>query len=494
MSTNLLLALILLPLMGALIAWAGDLIGYRLGRSRRSLFGLRPRTTATLVGAAFGATLPLVGLGFAMIISPDARDALLRIDLLRQEARDLGDQNKTLLGDILQARADAQSARQRVNEAHETLSRAESNLSETQSQLLANRGALGTTQRTLQAAERSLKQAREGLQKAQFALKQQNADLSFARKNVRDVRGALSLANTQLVTAKTEFAQAQSELGDAQKRLMSVQAEIEPLKNVQRQFNEAKQEYDLLQTHLAAVEQQLARYRLAHKAIVTQDVAFEPGQEILRAYVDSTLSQDQIEAMLNLFVDRAGRLADEGYGIARGPNGRAVRVISPVPIGLMPGQATESEVISEVASQIHGGQLGTYVVLLRAWGRAFRQQAEEMAVEFWAAPNKIVFKSGEVILQGTVDGSQPRALVFGELWAIVKDIRRVAIDRGMLQNPRTGQYGEVPADDLLNALDKILAIKKPARIKAIAQRDVRVAPPESAPMIVSLEVSAVENN
>ncbi|MCD6350736.1 MAG: DUF3084 domain-containing protein, partial [Armatimonadetes bacterium] len=52
--------LIVLPVLGALIAWLGDVIGYRLGRSRRSLFGLRPRTTARVVGVVVGAALPLV--------------------------------------------------------------------------------------------------------------------------------------------------------------------------------------------------------------------------------------------------------------------------------------------------------------------------------------------------------------------------------------------------------------------------------------------------
>ena len=62
MSTYTIVALVVLPILGGVIAWMGDVIGYRLGKSRRSLFNLRPRSTARLVGVAVGVVLPLLTL------------------------------------------------------------------------------------------------------------------------------------------------------------------------------------------------------------------------------------------------------------------------------------------------------------------------------------------------------------------------------------------------------------------------------------------------
>jgi len=45
---------------GGVAAYLGDVIGYRLGRKRLSLLGLRPRTTATLIGVLAGILIPAV--------------------------------------------------------------------------------------------------------------------------------------------------------------------------------------------------------------------------------------------------------------------------------------------------------------------------------------------------------------------------------------------------------------------------------------------------
>ena len=62
MSTYTILALVILRILGGIIAWVGDVLGYRLGKSRRSLFGLRPRSTARLVAVSVGVALPLLTL------------------------------------------------------------------------------------------------------------------------------------------------------------------------------------------------------------------------------------------------------------------------------------------------------------------------------------------------------------------------------------------------------------------------------------------------
>ena len=107
MSTFGWFALIVLPVLGGLIAWAGDVIGYRLGKSRRSLFGLRPRSTARLVGIVVGVALPLVGVTTALLGSRDARDAVFHIDELRREQSQLTRQNQSLRQQIQTAHQQA---------------------------------------------------------------------------------------------------------------------------------------------------------------------------------------------------------------------------------------------------------------------------------------------------------------------------------------------------------------------------------------------------
>ncbi len=133
MNTFLLVTLIVLPAAGALIAWLGDVIGYRLGKSRRTLFGLRPRSTARVIGVIVGAVLPLLGIGVAAVGSDQVRIALLHLDELRRHNRDLQADNDRLQadrtrleGEVKQFSSLADDAERKAREAQQSAREAQS--------------------------------------------------------------------------------------------------------------------------------------------------------------------------------------------------------------------------------------------------------------------------------------------------------------------------------------------------------------------------------
>ena len=494
MSTNLLIALILLPGLGALIAWAGDVIGYRLGKSRRSLFGLRPRTTARLVGAAVGAALPLAGLLFAMAVSQDARDAVLHISDLQKRAVELGQQNDLLRTATEHAFRDAQQAgdRARTAEAHRV--EAAGRLQRTESEMRASSQRLDVAQASLRNAVAALGSTKGELARARENVTQARENLAQAQTNLAEAKSGLEQAQAASAQAQQELAQSQAQLAASAKELMglqaevqSVQAEVSTLPTLQRQAEVVKQDLENTQRLVEHYAQQLDAYKLAQQAIVTGKVAFEPGKEIVRYFVDASRSQDQLETILNGMLLRADASAVR-EDIAAGPNGRAVRVVSPMPPGVAPNKVTEAEIVSNVASQIRQGDAPTYVVIVRAWGRTFKQQAEQMPVEFWVAPNRVVFGEGEVLLTKRIDGGKPRAVVFTAVWQMLGAIRTATADRGVLPDPESGHYGEVPAEEILDALDHILDMKGEAVVRAVAASEARVAQPTDQPLLVHLTV------
>ena len=519
LSPNLIIALVVLPLVGALIAWAGDVIGYRLGRSRRSLFGLRPRATARLVGVFVGAVLPLAGLAFAMAVSQDARDAILRIRQLRQETITLSRDKDALTAERTAALQEARTARSSARSADTERMKAEERLAATQQALDANRALLHSVQADLAGAKAHLATARADLSraqgdlaKAQGDLAKAQGDLTKAQGDLAKARGDLTKAQGDLTKARGDLEQAQADLSEAQedlsateedlavaqKQMQSLQAELENLAALERSIAAAQEHLGTLETELARNQDRLAetrhaldRYRIAARAIIEQEVAFEPGDEIIRAIVEADRTVDQLEAILDELLNFAGAAAMR-HGIAVGPTGRAVRIVAPVPPEAMLTRITEGEIIREVARRISAGEAPNYVVIIRAWGRVFENQAEPMTAEFWVAPNRVVFHAGEVILTTDIDGGLPRAHVFRNLWQTMTDIRRIAANRGMLPSPKTGRYGEVPAEELLDALDRILDIGGPATVRMIVVNDTRVAQPEEMPMMIRLTVSAAE--
>ncbi len=99
MDVGFLLVPVLL-LASGVIAWAGNMIGRRVGKGRLSLFGLRPRTTAQIFTVVTGMLINLVTVGAVLAFSRDTRVALFelretlgalerRAELLRGEIRAL---------------------------------------------------------------------------------------------------------------------------------------------------------------------------------------------------------------------------------------------------------------------------------------------------------------------------------------------------------------------------------------------------------------------
>jgi len=520
MISNLTIALLLLPIVGAAIAWAGDVIGSALGRGRRSVFGLRPRSTARLVAVIVGAVLPLAGLLFAMVVSDDAKVALLHLRELRQQAARLDAENTRLQASVQEARRQAGAAKSKVDQAESKLAGTEqvlraskSILTTTQATLETNRKKLTSVQSDLQTTRGNLSEARSGLSEARSSLSEARSSLSEARSSLQQARAELTTAKSELDGARKDLERRQADLKDAEGRLAdanseleSVTAELKQLRTLERKVILAQeylaeaydrlaakqQELEETERRLAVTEQALDYYKIAYSAIIEQDIALEPGQELIRSIVDSSLTQDQLEAVLKDRLNLASRAATGAHGIAIGPSGRSVRVVSPIPPHTSPESVSEIDIVREVATQIRRGGAPNYVVIIRAWSRAYKGQAQPMAVEFWVAPNKVLFHAGEVIFSTLIDGSLPRARVFGALWESVAAIRRVAADRGMLPNPDTGHYGGVPAEMLLDAMDEILATGGPARAQFVVTKDARVAQLKDDPLALRVEVTEAD--
>jgi|GEM_PF-4877824 len=80
--------LIAIMIFSGLLAYIGDQVGYRLGKRRISLFGLRPRQSATLITITFGIIITFLTLVFSMILSEDVRIALTKVEEIKSAIRE----------------------------------------------------------------------------------------------------------------------------------------------------------------------------------------------------------------------------------------------------------------------------------------------------------------------------------------------------------------------------------------------------------------------
>jgi len=440
MSTFGIIALSLLPILGGLIAWAGDVIGYRLGKSRRTLFGLRPRATARLVGIVVGALLPLVGLGTALLGSEDARVAVFELDRLIRERDQLTQRNDQLRKQAAEAWQQADMAKDKVGGLLNEITIKSSNLSST-------RKELGKTEAHLTSARSDVGRLRSAANRLQGRI------------------GSLQSAQTEL-QAKNEHLKGRYD--EAQANLQKTQEGI----------RKGKEE-------LEALKAEHEGYKAQRDRIEAGPVALEAGHELVRAIVDASRSEYRLEEdLFDLLV--LASAAARARGAEVGPNGRAVKVVSPLPMGAKPeDDVSESEIVTDFVRQLRASQNRSFVVSVRVFRRLFLAESKQAYVELRQYPNLKVFSKGEVIATRTVEGGGSRAGIYATLLDLLRGaVRREARKRDLLPHPETGQYGEVTAEALFAAIEALAAAKGTVTVRILAAEDTYTA----GPLNVQIEV------
>lgn len=92
--------ILLLLFIGGIIAYIGNYVGRIIGKRRLTIFSLRPRYTATAITVISGILIALSTLAVLLVVSQDARTALLGLEKLKgqiaQKSRELAEANKSL--------------------------------------------------------------------------------------------------------------------------------------------------------------------------------------------------------------------------------------------------------------------------------------------------------------------------------------------------------------------------------------------------------------
>ncbi len=243
-----------LTLATAVIAYWSDNLGKKLGKKRVSLWGLRPRTTATFLTIASSWLIMVFTLGVLLTIFPPLSQSLLRYDEVKANESNLDKSAKRLTGQVSglkgqltelrnqtrgletqvksasvklkdvrgqltksreasdKARKGAAAARKEAANARKSagaaLSRQKTAVEREQSALgnLKNvRGQLGTTRQQREIAERQLENARGNLKRAR-------ADVTSANAKVSAANARVAAADAQVALAEAQFRQAELNL------------------------------------------------------------------------------------------------------------------------------------------------------------------------------------------------------------------------------------------------------------------------------------------
>ena len=323
--------LALVIVLGAVIALMADRLGRRLGKQRRSLFGLRPRHTAELLIVVGGLLIPFVTVAIVMAASSDVRQWLF-------EGRKAIDQAKQLQGRVADLELREEEANRKLREIAQrvdTLTKREND-----ARKAAQKAQAEVTQLSAQRAElqKTYNQVKGELARVRKELAQRRTELTKALteysalelnyEELRRVREDAEQANLQLIrdverlerdeqglkarldALSTQVKDKERELDEAEKRYQAMIADFQ--KDIDKATAERKQ-----------AEQDLVRAR--QFLVLTLDVArtrpmtFRMGEELGRQNVPAALTAEQANGLLQSFLRTVRTTAQ-----ARGASGRSI--------------------------------------------------------------------------------------------------------------------------------------------------------------------------
>lgn len=178
------LLILALLVLGGVLSTLGDRLGSLVGKSRLSLFNLRPRKTAVLITVLTGSLISALSLGLMLLVSQQLRVGLFELDRIEHRLRD----SRTSLS---RSQADLKRSHSDLLQAEKGRKQARQLLAEAERQARSLRAALGPlTQQRL-----ALEKQRDQLNRD---IRAKDADIQRNQQELAQVKGRIVAAGKEL--------------------------------------------------------------------------------------------------------------------------------------------------------------------------------------------------------------------------------------------------------------------------------------------------------
>ncbi len=447
MDVGLILIAIVLVL-GGLIATLGDRIGMRVGKSRLSLFNLRPRQTATLVSILTGGVISASTLGLLLVASEQLRKGLFEFE-------------------------------------------------ETQANLSEARAALEDTQTAKAEVEAALNRVTRQKTDAEGELTEVITSLEEATRREVTIRKRLGQTQKQLGIVSQQAEQLQVEIGRLQQDRQVLQRQQAEVKRqiAERDRSLAQRDLELRQRDDAIVQRELALERLKTEQAFLEDEIQRLESEFLKLRAGNVaISRNQTLALLITRPQSIAAATAEIERLLSEANRLALNAIWPdAPNKAIQVLRIDPQIVRGIARNITDGQ--QYVIRVGVSGNyvvgepCVVQQEEPPCIEIslQAKLNRIVFQQGQTLARVPIETAYPSTPSLVEtLRTLVTSAQIRASLEGVIivDNPRVAGGFSEPVIDFLNQVQNYGA---PLDIEAVAGKQIFTTGPLALELVASLD-------
>lgn len=178
------LLILALLVLGGVLSTLGDRLGSLVGKSRLSLFNLRPRKTAVLITVLTGSLISALSLGLMLLVSQQLRVGLFELDRIEHRLRD----SRTSLS---RSQADLKRSHSDLLQAEKGRKQARQLLAEAERQARSLRAALGPLMQQRLALEKQRDQLNRDI-------RAKDADIQRNQQELVQVKGRIVAAGKEL--------------------------------------------------------------------------------------------------------------------------------------------------------------------------------------------------------------------------------------------------------------------------------------------------------
>ncbi|MEI7576275.1 MAG: DUF3084 domain-containing protein [Armatimonadota bacterium] len=506
--------IVLMIALGGISAFVADILGYKIGKKRLSLWHIRPKYIARASVTITGMLIPLITVLLLAASSAEfrtwvtrgrkavqelkqkedevqAKNTLLREtnqslkssqDLLTNSKKKQEELNKSLeqkkkeaaaqiaRADLLKKTIDSQQGQ--LSRLSSAVSRAESSIRRFQSESVSFRKQSAAARITLDATKSLLSKEQAGLR-----VIRQSLEATTKQRDAADAAKTQALSDYNNLNARNLDIQKNNDLltknlTELRQQLPTLMAEIETLKGDKESAN--KDLSDLVrqikdsQDVLEQVRKENSNYAAFSR---TSTVAIGKGEELARIIVPSSLTSDEARNLLRSLIRSAKTVA-------------ASKGAQPDPAYPFPGEAgllrivnrleiPQSEVEDFWVKQITPSNATRVLVARSTWNRFV---GEPVTLDLTFYPNPVVFQQGDVIAEGRADGRNSDIEVFAEIRDFVRvyvNAKAKRVKMVPIQSRDGETFGELDPGQLLSTIRTVRSTNRLLRLQAVARKDIR---------------------
>jgi len=278
------------------------------------------------------------------------------------------------------------------------------------------------------------------------------------KEKLSNLSRQVELSNTQLSSTKEELKKKTTELQEMEEKY---QALSEDIKNKTSQLEELSKIREGLIEEKDKLDKEVEELNAAIKALYSGiawiregEVIFESDEQIALAIIQGQRPVEEIKEELIRFLNEASnRVLTMGAKIDERTN--QALIIS-------------QEEFENITQRIYDSDKEMIVRLLSSINVI---KGEPVVAYFNLLENKLLFKLDEEIISEEIESSEVYSEVEKQLFSLLRKVNIIAVQEGIITDPKTSFVGTVSAINLYNTVRTIVESGKKMKVTAISVND-----------------------